>query len=98
MWSHPMPDLSNNAISINRGLMASVFCLYLDSSSIFKVYEHKGGSNMDDYSDFYEMYLALIHEEKSYTDTEPDTEPSYWERIRSLLPKYTNKKNSQRTM
>lgn len=53
---------------------------------------------MDDYSDFYEMYLALIHEEKSYTDTEPDTTPGCWERIRSLLPKYTNKKNSQRTM
>lgn len=53
---------------------------------------------MDDYSDFYEMYLSLIHEEKSQTDTEPDTEPSYWERIRSQLPKYTNKKNSQRTM
>ena len=53
---------------------------------------------MDDYSDFYEMYLALIQEEKFHTDTEPDTEPSYWERIRSLLPKYTSKKNSQRTM
>ena len=53
---------------------------------------------MDDYSDFYEMYLALIHEEKAYTDTKPDTSPGGWESIRSLLPKYTNKKNSQRTM
>lgn len=98
MWSHPMPDLSHNAISINRGFMASVFATFWNDSSIFKVYQKNGGSNMDDYSDFYEMYLALIHEEKSYTDTEPDTTPGCWERIRSLLPKYTNKKNSQRTM
>lgn len=53
---------------------------------------------MDDYSDFYEMYLALIQEEKAHTDTEPDTTPGCRERIRSLLPKYTSKKNSQRNM
>ena len=53
---------------------------------------------MDNYSDFYEMYLALIQEEKSYVDTESDTTPGCWERIRSLLPKYTSKKNSQRNM
>lgn len=53
---------------------------------------------MDDYSDFYEMYLALIQEEKAHTDTDPDTTPGCWERIRSLLPKYTSKKNSQRNM
>ena len=99
MWSHPMPDLSHNAISINRGLMASVFfATFWDDSSIFKVYQQNGGSNMDDYSDFYEMYLALIQEEKAHTDTESDTTPGCWGRIRSLLPKYTSKKNSQRNM
>ena len=30
---------------------------------------------MDDYSDFYEMYLALIQEETAHTDTVPYTTP-----------------------
>ena len=74
------------------------FCLNLGNSSIFTVYPQNGGSNLDDYSDFYAMYLALIQEEKAHVEAEPDTTPGCWERIRSLLPKYTIKKNSQRNM
>ena len=41
MWSHPMLDLSHNTISINRGLMASVFLLLFGMILLFLRYINK---------------------------------------------------------